>query len=101
MLHLGAWWSRTSAARAHQQHAALARTTLPGRGLAACDAQCQRLELLNAGYLADVIALAVILHTSMLTPEQLAEAYLDSWPHLPTAGRVFDAAAAVWARRGA
>jgi hypothetical protein len=89
LLFLSDWWARTSA-RARSERAALCQRASAACGsMALRGALCARLQLLNSAYLTDVVALAVIAHTALLTPEQLAETYLSSWPHLPSASRIF------------
>jgi len=101
MLYLGSWWQRTSAARAHEHTALLQRlsASIACSSWALQEAACARLQLLNSSYLLDVISLIVLTHTAMLSAEQLAEVYLASWPHLPSASRLLQAVAAVWGRR--
>jgi hypothetical protein len=88
--HLTAWWDRTGAAAARERRALIQLALRAPDDVVAQHAAVCGLESLNSAYLADATALTFIAHTALLTPSQLAEAYLASWPHLPLVPDIFE-----------
>ncbi|KAI8473093.1 MAG: hypothetical protein J3K34DRAFT_412191 [Monoraphidium minutum] len=55
------------------------------------------LEAAQAVYVVQVVAYWVVIITSLLSPEQVAEILVQSWPHVPPLGGILDSCARVYA----
>jgi hypothetical protein len=84
LLHLSEWWRRVTAALAAEHCLLQQGPRAPGPDPKTLAHVLARLERAHGLFLADAMAFAVIAHASALAPEQLAEAYLSSWPYLPS-----------------
>ncbi|GBF98225.1 hypothetical protein Rsub_11045 [Raphidocelis subcapitata] len=94
LLFLQDWWRRSSGALSLKRRALAGRAPDLAGSFGLQHALCARLATLNSQYLVDAVALALMAHVALLTPEQLAEVYIGSWPRLPSASQLFGAVAA-------
>lgn len=76
------WWAATAdALNAERQELAGAALAAPS-SLEAQQASVTGLERVQSRYLLIITAMAAVGAGSMLTPEQLADVYLTSWPYM-------------------
>lgn len=82
------------------RRALLRRVLEPGarRDPDALAAVLAQMDAAYGAFVADGAALATAAHAALLSPEQLAEAYLTSWPHLPSPAKLAAAALDAMAR---
>jgi len=88
-------------ASARERHALVHRALRSPADVLVQDAVATGLDQINFAFLIDVTTLTLITHTALLTPGQLAEAYLTSWPHLPLVSELFYAVARLTAQKQA
>lgn len=95
LVYLCDWWRRTAESLTRQRRALLQRGLAGVTDWELQHAVLAGLERVQATYLSDVTAIVVLTHTALLTPEQLLEAYLGSWPHLPGVSTLFESVASL------
>jgi hypothetical protein len=100
LLFLQDWWLRSSSALSLERRALAGRAPDVAGSFCLRHALCARLATLNSQYLVDAVALVLVAHVALLTPEQMAEAYVGGWPHLPSASQLFAAVSAAAAAAG-
>lgn len=85
------WWQCTAAALTRERQQLAQRALSAPEDVELQEAVLCGLERVNAYYLVLVTAMAVVAHTAMMTPEQLAEVYLACWPHMASMAGLFAA----------
>jgi hypothetical protein len=83
------WWQATALSLTRERQALAARALAAPGDLELQEAVLLGLDRVQGAYIVFVASMSAVAMTSMVTPRQLAEVYLNSWPHMASMPGLF------------